>query len=81
MAETIRLTVCLPHDVAAVVRKKAKTQNVTISRYLGECVEHRVAEEEQQLMMEGYKALAKEHIAFANAIEDAVHEVSTRSRE
>ena len=81
MSETVRLTVCLPRDMAAVVRKKAKTKNVTISRYLGECVEHRVAEEERLLMMEGYKALSKEHIAFANAIEDAAREVSTKSRE
>jgi hypothetical protein len=71
MYETKRLTVCLPYDMAAVVRKKAKTQNVTISRYFVECVEHRIAEEDRLLMIEGYQALSKEHIAFANAIENA----------
>jgi hypothetical protein len=79
MYETIRLTVCLPKEMASLVREKAKTHKVSISRYLGECVDHRVAAEERLLMMEGYKELAKEHLAFAHSAEDAAREVLSKS--
>jgi hypothetical protein len=77
--ETIRLTISLPKDKASIVREKAKTHKMTISRYLGECIEHSVAEEERLLMVEGYKARAKDHLAFARLTEDAAREVITGS--
>ncbi len=78
MHENIRLTISLPKDTASLVREKSKAHKVSISRYLGECVEHRAAEEERLLMIEGYKARADEHLAFAQLAEDAAREVLTK---
>jgi hypothetical protein len=80
MPEAVRLTVSLPKDKALLVREKARSKKVTISRYLGECVDRRVAEDERLLMIEGYKARSQEHREFARLAEDAARELLDKPR-
>lgn len=71
----VKVTVSVPHDLVEVADEVAHERNVSRSRVISACLEDLAAEHLRQRMAEGYKALAKDNLSFAEHSIRLVHEV------
>ncbi len=76
-SQVAKLTISLPSYLLSITDEIAAEQKISRSRVVYQCL-HDLAEQRlQQKMAEGYKALAKDNLKFANQAIKIVHEVLT----
>jgi len=73
--EAVKVTISLPHDLVAVADEVASEKNVSRSKVISSCLRDLAAERLHQKMAEGYRALAKENLRFAERTVDSAQEV------
>jgi metal-responsive CopG/Arc/MetJ family transcriptional regulator len=69
-----RLTASVPQDIIDGTDEIATATKSSRSKIIAECLRERINARKRQLLIEGYKAMAKEHEAFAILSEDAARE-------
>lgn len=75
MALTAKVTVSIPLHVLAAVDAIARERKAPRSNVIAEMLKKRVEEIEEESMINGYKALAKENVALAETGLSVVAEV------
>ena len=70
-----RLTATVPQDIIEGTDEIASATKSSRSKIITDCLREMIKSRKQQLLREGYKAMAKEHIDFAKLSEDAAKEV------
>ena len=70
-----RLTASVPQDIIKGTDEIAAATKTSRSKIITNCLQEMINSRKQQLLREGYKAMAKEHSDFAKLSEDAAKEV------
>lgn len=73
--EAVKLTVSLPQRLIAVTDEVAHEKKISRSRVISLCLQELAEKRLQQKMEEGYKAMAKENLKFAEQSIDLTHEI------
>ena len=74
----VKVTISLPHNLVAIADEVAHEKNVSRSKVISFCLQNLAAERLQQEMAEGYRAVAKENLRFAERAVDSANEVLSR---
>jgi metal-responsive CopG/Arc/MetJ family transcriptional regulator len=74
----IKVTISVPHDLVAVADEVAHEKKVSRSKVISSCLQDLAAERLHKKMAEGYKALAKENLRFAEGAVDSANEALSR---
>jgi metal-responsive CopG/Arc/MetJ family transcriptional regulator len=72
--QTLRLSISIPKNVVFDVDKIANKKKLTRSKLIAICLEEMLEKEKKELLVEGYKAMAKEHTEFAKLSSNAAKE-------
>ena len=70
-----KLTVSLPHDLLAITDEIAREKKVSRSKLVSSCLRELAEKRLRYRMAEGYRAMAKENLKFANEARALVNEV------
>ena len=70
-----RLTASVPQDIIEGTDEIAAATKSSRSKIITDCLREMINARKRQLMIEGYKAMAKEHSDFVKLSEDATKEV------
>ena len=62
---SVKVTISVPHDLVAVADEVASERNISRSSVISSCLQELAAGRLRHRMAEGYKALAKENLSFA----------------
>lgn len=73
--QIMRLSVSIPKKLINDADKIARAKNLSRSKLISECLKDMVEREKRELLIEGYKAMAKEHSDFARLSVEADKEV------
>lgn len=71
----VKVTISVPRDLVAVADEVAHEKKVSRSKVISSCLQDLAAERLHKKMAEGYKALAKENLRFAEGAVDLAKEV------
>jgi len=71
----VKVTISVPHDLVAVADEVAYEKKVSRSKVIASCLQDLAAERLHKKMAEGYKALAKGNLRFAEQTIDLANEV------
>jgi metal-responsive CopG/Arc/MetJ family transcriptional regulator len=74
-ARAVKVTISVPHDLIVVADEVAYEKKVSRSKVIASCLQDLAAERLHKKMAEGYKALAKENLRFAEGAVDLAKEV------
>ena len=74
-AQVLRVSLSIPKKIVSEVDELAGIRKLTRSKIISECLRDMVAREKKALLIEGYKAMAKEHTEFAELSSRAAREV------
>ncbi len=69
-----RLTVSVPRDIIEITDKIAIAAKTSRSKIISDCLKEMIDKRKRELLVEGYKALAKEHIEFTKVSENAANQ-------
>jgi len=72
--QALRLSISIPKDVVVGIDAIANKKKLTRSRLISMCLEEMLEKEKRELLVEGYKAMAKEHTEFATLSSNAAKE-------
>ncbi len=70
MAETVRVTISLPKELAEFADSMAKRARRRRSRFIAGLIEEKKQQLQHEKLIEGYKAMAEENRKFAK---DVIH--------
>ncbi len=73
--QSLRLSLSVPKDIVSGVDAIASEKKLTRSKLISKCLEEMIEKEKRELLIEGYKAMAKEHVEFAKLSSHAAKEV------
>jgi metal-responsive CopG/Arc/MetJ family transcriptional regulator len=80
MARTfVKVSISLPAELVALVDRVTHTNGTTRSRYVAEAIREKAQDEQRDLMIEGYQAMAKENRELAKNHLEAGAEVFLRN--
>lgn len=71
----VKVTVSLPHNLVAVADEVASEKNISRSRVISSCLQDLAAERLRRRMADGYRALAKDNLRFAEQAVVSAQEV------
>ena len=71
----VKVTISVPHNLVAVADEVAYEKNISRSKVISFCLQDLAAARLHQKMEEGYKALSKENLRFAEGAVDLANEV------
>jgi metal-responsive CopG/Arc/MetJ family transcriptional regulator len=63
--QTLRLSLSMPKDIVVGVDIMASRKRLTRSKLISKCLEEMLEREKRELLVEGYRVMAKEHSEFA----------------
>ncbi len=69
-----RLTISVPREIVESADEIAAATKTSRSKIITDCLREMINERKRQLLVEGYKAMAKEHRDFAKVSEKAARE-------
>jgi len=72
--QSLRLSLSVPKDIVFGVDAIASEKKLTRSKLISKCLEEMLEKEKRELLIEGYKAMAKEHTEFATLSSHAAKE-------
>jgi metal-responsive CopG/Arc/MetJ family transcriptional regulator len=72
----VRLTASIPKRIVDQADEIATARRLSRSKLIAECLQKLIDERNQQILLEGYQAMAVEHKRFASLAEEAAMEVS-----
>ncbi|OGO20222.1 MAG: hypothetical protein A2Z15_01175 [Chloroflexi bacterium RBG_16_50_11] len=72
---TIKLSLSMPQNVVFGVDAIASKKKLTRSKLISKCLEEMLEKEKNALLIEGYKAMAKEHSEFAEFSSSAAKKI------
>jgi metal-responsive CopG/Arc/MetJ family transcriptional regulator len=75
VSETVRVIANVPKDVARQADEIAKRRKLSRSKLITECLQRLVEERQNELMAEGYEAVAAKHREFAKLATNTYEEV------
>lgn len=70
-----KLTISLPRDLLYMTDEIAAERRISRSKVISQCLEEMAEKRLQLKMAEGYRALAKDNLEFANSTIDLTNEV------
>ena len=70
-----RLSATVPKHIAEETDEIAAARKLSRSQLISECLSEMIQKRRQQLLVEGYKVMAKEHSEFASLSQDVAREV------
>ena len=70
-----RLTASIPQDIIEGTDEIAAATRTSRSKIIADCLREMINVRKRQLLIDGYKAMAKEHSDFAKISETAVREI------
>ena len=73
--QIMRLSVSIPRNLIKETDEIANAKNLSRSKLISKCLEKMIEKEKRELLIEGYKAMAKEHNDFAKLSMKAAREV------
>ena len=73
--QNMRISVSIPKNLRDETDEIANAKHLSRSKLISECLEKMVEKEKRALLIEGYKAMAKEHSDFAELSMKAAKEV------
>jgi len=65
-SKAVKVTISLPQDLLITADKIATEKNINRSKLIYLCLRDLAEQRQRQKMEEGYKALAKDNLKFAN---------------
>ena len=71
----VKVTISVPHDLVAVADEVALERRISRSKVIASCLQDLAAERLHKRMAEGYRALAKENLKFAEKTVGLANEV------
>jgi len=71
----VKVTISVPHNLIAVADEVAYEKKISRSKVISSCLRDLAAERLNKRMAEGYKALAKENLNFAEGTVDLANEM------
>lgn len=74
-SETMKLTISLPKTLAIFADEMARERHVTRSKIVSMCLADEKRRITDELMKEGYLAMAREHSEFAELAEEIASEI------
>jgi len=74
-SETMKLTISVPKSLAVFADQMAKERHVTRSKIVSMCLADEKRRKKDELMKEGYLAMAHEHSEFVESAEGIVSEI------
>lgn len=74
-SETMKLTISLPKSLAIFADQMARERHVTRSKIVSMCLADERRRKRDELMKEGYLAMAHEHSQFVESAEKMVSEI------
>ncbi len=69
-----RLTISVPREIVESADEIATATKTSRSKIITDCLREMINERKRQLLIEGYKAMVKEHRDFAKISEKAARE-------
>ncbi len=75
VTETVKVIANVPKEVARQADEIARRRKVSRSRLISECLMKLVEEQQNELMAEGYEAMAAKHREFTKTAENTYEEV------
>ncbi len=63
---TVKLTISIPHNLMVVADEVAREKRISRSKVVHLCLQELAEKRLRRRMEDGYKAMAKENLAFAN---------------
>ena len=76
-AQVVKLTISLPRDLLSVTDEVAAERRISRSKVVSMCIRDLADRRLKLKMAEGYKALAKDNLKFADQAMTIAHEVLT----
>ena len=73
-AKMRRLTISVPDEIIEITDEIAAVSQTSRSKIISDCLKEMINKRRQRLLVEGYKAMAKEHVEFTAVSEDAARE-------
>jgi metal-responsive CopG/Arc/MetJ family transcriptional regulator len=74
VTKMVRITANVPRHIAERADEIAATRKLSRSKLVSECLLMMIEERERELLIEGYKAMAKKHEEFAKLTNYAARE-------
>ncbi len=74
VTETVRITANVPKYIADLTDEIAAGRKLSRSKLVSECLLAMIEERKRNLLVEGYKAMSKNHEEFAKLSESAAKE-------
>jgi metal-responsive CopG/Arc/MetJ family transcriptional regulator len=73
--QMVRLSASVPKHIVEETDEIASARKVSRSQLISECLTEMIQKKKEQLLAEGYKAMAKQHGEFASLTENNTREV------
>ncbi len=73
--ETVRVIANVPKHIAEQANEIAHTRKLSRSKLITECLMEMIQQRQNDLLAEGYKAMAEKHKEFAKLAENVYQEV------
>jgi metal-responsive CopG/Arc/MetJ family transcriptional regulator len=70
-----KLTISIPRNLLVITDEIAKEKKISRSKLVSSCLQEMAERHLQERMAEGYKKMAKEHLAFAKKSLPLVNEI------
>ena len=64
-AQVLRVSLSIPKNIVSEIDELASSRKLTRSKIISKYLQEMIAKEKRALLIEGYKAMAKEHGEFA----------------
>ena len=75
VTQMVRLSATVPKYIIDEIDEIATVSKLSRSQLISECLKEMIQRRKQQLLVEGYKAMAEQHKEFASLSQDAAREI------